>query len=93
MGIAQTRYSVKFCTLYKIIQLKQLWNSARDYKICKQKKIQGLLSTLSQKVLFFKDYKAFEKALVKFKHFQALPRTCTNPVHIILMIKTDYKLT
>ena len=75
MGIAQTRYSVKFRTLYKIIQLKLLWNSARDYKICKKKKIQGLLSTLTQKVLFFKDFKALKKHWWNsstFKHFKDL---------------------
>ena len=46
---------------YEIVPLKYLWNSVRDYKIYQQKEIQGLFSTLTQKVLFFKDFKVLKK--------------------------------
>ena len=54
----QIRYTVEFD---RILPLKSLLNSVRDYMICNLEEIQGLLSTLTKKVLFFKDFKALKK--------------------------------
>ena len=72
MGIAQTRYSVKFRTLYKIVSLKYLWKSVRDFKICQQKEISMTFKHLNSKSIVFQGFQGLEKAVMKFKHFQAL---------------------
>ena len=76
MGMPQIRYTVEFD---KILQLKSELNSVRDYMICYLKEIQGLLSTLTKKVLFFKDFKALKKQWWNsstFKHFKDLYEPC-----------------
>ena len=54
--------------------------------IFKAKEIQGLLSTLTIKVLFFKDFKAL-KRIDYFQVLSSTSRTCTNPS---LMIQVHF---
>ena len=65
-------YTVKFG---KILQLKSKLNSVKGYMICYIKEIQGLLSTFTKKVLFFKDFKALKNQWWNssiFQHFKDL---------------------
>ena len=48
--------------------------------ICYIKEIQGLLSTLTKKVLFFQGFQGLEKPVMNFKYFQALQ----GPVRTLL---------
>ena len=57
----QTHYSVKISTYDKITTLKCLQGFLEIVGFTKKKEIQGLLSTIIENVLFFKDFKALKK--------------------------------
>ena len=73
--------TVKSCTHDKILALKSFRNSVRDCMVCQKKKeIQGILSTITENVLFFKDFKSLKNQWwisSTFKHFQ-------GPVQILI---------
>ena len=57
--------------------------------ICYINKIQGLLSTLTKKVLFFKDFKALKNQLwisSTFKHFKDLYEPCTKSKAFLYLV-------
>ena len=67
----QTQYTVKLMKFFHCNLNWTIW----DHMICYLKEIQGLLSTLTKKVLFFKDFKALKNQW----WISSTSRTCTNP--------------